>query len=137
MPNENQSEDSLSASTLRTRRRTYPKERPTEVTRPKKAAKKSNKPKGSLVEEESLREHAQRELLNLTENLTMSISMATGVLGIPTPELRQALDFDSRNPEELQEFLEEFKKLAKRCRLTTREKAKMVVKYVDRETRKF
>jgi len=58
MSNKNQSEDSFSASTLRTRRRTYPKERPTEVTRPKKAAKESNKPKGSQVEEESLREHA-------------------------------------------------------------------------------
>jgi len=46
MPNKNQSEDSLSTSTLRTRRRTYPKERPAEVTRPKKAAKESNKPKG-------------------------------------------------------------------------------------------
>jgi len=137
MPNENQSEDSLSASTLRTRRRTYPKERPTEVTRPKKVTKESNKPKGSLVEEESLREHARRELLNSTENLTMSTLMATGVLGIPTPGSRQAPDFDSRNPEELQEFLEEFKELAKRCRLTTREKAKVVVKYVDRETRKF
>jgi len=58
MPNKNQSEDSLSASTLRTRRRTYPKERPAEVTRPKKAAKESNKPKGSQIQEESLREHA-------------------------------------------------------------------------------
>jgi len=37
----------------------------------------------------------------------------------------------------LQEFLEEFEELAKRCRLTTREKAKVVVKYVNRETRKF
>jgi len=38
--------DSLSASTLRTKRRMYPKKKPTEVTRPKKAAKESNKPKG-------------------------------------------------------------------------------------------
>jgi len=37
----------------------------------------------------------------------------------------------------LQEFLEKFKELAKRCRLTTREKAKVVVKYVDKEIRKF
>ena len=57
MPNESQSEDSLSTSTLRTRRRMYPKERPTDIIRPKKAAKESNKPKGSQVEEESLREH--------------------------------------------------------------------------------
>ena len=57
MPNRNQSEDNLSASTLRTRRRTYPKKRPAEVTRPKKAAKESNKPKRPQVEEESLREH--------------------------------------------------------------------------------
>ena len=45
-PNRNQLEDSLSISTLRTKRRTYPKERLAEVTRSKKAAKKSNKPKG-------------------------------------------------------------------------------------------
>jgi len=53
------------------------------------------------------------------------------------PGSRQAPDFDSQNPEELQEFLEEFEELAKRCRLTTRDKAKIVVKYVDRETRRF
>jgi len=35
----------------------YPKERPTEVIRSKKAAKESNKPKGPQIEEESLREH--------------------------------------------------------------------------------
>jgi len=58
MFNENQSEDSHSASTLRTRRRMYPKKRPTEVTRSKKAAKESNKPKESQVEKESLREYA-------------------------------------------------------------------------------
>ena len=56
-PNRNQLEDNLSASTLRTRKRTYPKERPAKVIRSKKAAKKSNKPKGSQIEEESLREH--------------------------------------------------------------------------------
>jgi len=44
-PNGNQSKDSLSASTLRTRRRTYPKKRLAEVTRPEKVAKESNKPK--------------------------------------------------------------------------------------------
>jgi len=55
--NENQLENSFSASTLRTRRRMYPKKRPTEVTRSKKAAKKSNKPKGSQIEEESLKEY--------------------------------------------------------------------------------
>jgi len=62
---------------------------------------------------------------------------ATGVWDMPAPGSRQAPDFDSQNPEELQEFLEEFEKLAKRCRLTTREKAKIVVKYIDRETRRF
>jgi len=54
-----------------------------------------------------------------------------------TPGSRQAPNFDSQNPEELQEFLEEFEELAKRCRLTIREKVKVVVKYVDREMRKF
>jgi len=43
---------------------------------------------------------------------------------MPTPRSRQASNFDSQNPEELQKFLEEFKELAKRCRLTTREKGK-------------
>jgi len=57
MPNRNQSEDSLSTSILRTRKRIYPKERPAEVTRPKKAAKESNKPKRPQIEKESLREH--------------------------------------------------------------------------------
>ena len=136
MPNGNQLEDSFSASTLRTRR-TYPKERPAEVTRPKKAAKESNKPKGPQIEEESLREHAQRKLLNPTENLTMSMSMATEVLGMPVPESKQAPEFDSRNSEELKEFLEEFEELAKRHGLTTKEKTKMVVKYVNKETKKF
>jgi len=108
-----------------------------DIIRPKKAAKESNKPKGPQVEEESLREHAQRELLNPSENLTMSTSMVTGVLGMPAPGSRHAPEFDSWNLEELKEFLEEFEELAKRCRLTTREKAKIVVKYVDRETRRF
>jgi len=37
----------------------------------------------------------------------------------------------------LQEFLEEFEELAKRCRLRMREKTKIVVKYIDREMRRF
>jgi len=136
-PNESQSEDSLSASTLRTRKRTYPKERPTDIIRPKKAAKESNKPKGPQIAEESLREHARRELLNPTENLTMLTLIATRVLGMPAPGSRRAPDFDSRNPEELKEFLEEFEKLAERHGLTTKEKTKMVVKYMNKETKKF
>jgi len=115
----------------------YPKERPTEVTRPKKSAKESNKPKRSLVEEESLREHTRRELLNPSENLTMSTSIATGVLGMPAPGSKHAPEFDLQNPEELKEFLEEFKELAERHRLTTKKKTKIVVKYVDKETMKF
>jgi len=115
----------------------YPKERPTEVTRPKKATKESNKPKGSQVEEESLREHAQRELINPSENLTMLISIATGVLGMPALGSRHAPEFDSQNPEELKKFLEEFEKLAERHRLMTKKKTKMVVKYVDKEIKKF
>ena len=89
-PNGNQLEDSLSTSTLRTRRRTYSKERPAEVTRPKKATKESNKPKGPQIKEESLRGHAQREILNTTENLTMSMSMTTGVLGMLAPGSKKA-----------------------------------------------
>ena len=56
---------------------------------------------------------------------------------MPVPGSRQAPDFDSRNLEELTEFLEEFEEWAKRYRLTTREKAKVVVRYVNRETRRF
>jgi len=56
-------------------------------------------------------------------------------IGHASPGSKQAPEFDSRNPEELKEFLEE--ELAKRYRLTTKEKTKMVVKYVDKETKKF
>jgi len=67
----------------------------------------------------------------------MSMSMATEVLGMPAPGSKQAPEFDSRNPEELKEFLEEFEELAKRHGLTTKEKTKIVVKYMDKETKKF
>jgi len=63
--------------------------------------------------------------------------MATGILGMPALGSRHAPEFDSRNPEELKEFLEEFEELAERHGLMTKEKTKMVVKYVDKETRKF
>jgi len=67
----------------------------------------------------------------------MSTSMATRVLGMPAPGSRQAPEFDSRNPEKLKEFLEEFEELTERHRLMTKEKTKMVVKYVDKEMKKF
>jgi len=63
--------------------------------------------------------------------------MATGVLGMLAPESRRTPDFDSRNPKELKEFLEEFEELAEKHSLTTKEKVKMVVKYVDKEMKKF
>jgi len=63
--------------------------------------------------------------------------MTIGVLGMLAPESRCAPDFDSRNPEELKEFLEEFEKLAEKHGLTTKEKVKMVMKYVDKKTKKF
>jgi len=88
MSNENQLKDSLSASILRTRRRMYLKKRPAEVTRPKKTAKDSNKPKEPQIEKKTLKEHTQRELLNPTRNLIMSISMATEILSMPTPGSR-------------------------------------------------
>jgi len=50
---------------------------------------------------------------------------------------RRVPDFDSQNPKDLKEFLEKFKELVEKCGLTAKEKAKMVVKYVDRETKKF
>ena len=56
---------------------------------------------------------------------------------MPAPGSRCAPELDSRNPEELKEFLEEFEELAERYGLTTKEKAKMVVKYVDKEMKKF
>jgi len=39
----------------------------------------------------------------------MSMSMATEVLGMPAPGSRRALDFDSRNLEELKKFLEDLR----------------------------
>jgi len=71
------------------------------------------------------------------ENLTMLMSMAIGVLGMPAPGSKRAPEFDSRNSEELKEFLEEFEELAERHGLTTKEKTKMVVKYVDKKIKKF
>jgi len=65
------------------------------------------------------------------------MSMATKVLGMPAPGSRRAPDFDSRNLEELEEFLEEFEELAEKFGLTTREKAKIVVKYMDKEMKQF
>ena len=47
------------------------------------------------------------------------------------------LEFDLRSPKELKEFLEEFEKLAERHGLITKEKTKMVVKYINKETKKF
>jgi len=67
----------------------------------------------------------------------MSMSMATEVLGMPAPVSRRAPDFDSRNPEELTEFLEEFEELVEKFGLVTREKTKMVLKYMDKKTKQF
>jgi len=67
----------------------------------------------------------------------MLMSIATGVLGMPALGSKQAPEFDSRNLEELKEFLEEFEELAERHGLTTKEKTKIIVKYVDKETKKF
>jgi len=56
---------------------------------------------------------------------------------MPAPGSRQAPEFDSRNPEELKESLKEFEELAEKHGLMTKEKTKIVVKYVDKETKKF
>ncbi|KXN87341.1 hypothetical protein AN958_08931 [Leucoagaricus sp. SymC.cos] len=56
---------------------------------------------------------------------------------MPVPGTKQAPDFDSKNPKDLRELLEEFEELAERNGLTVKEKAKMVVKYVDKETKAF
>ena len=50
---------------------------------------------------------------------------------------QRAPEFNLRNPEELKEFLEEFEELAERHGLMTKEKTKIVVKYVNKETKKF
>jgi len=67
----------------------------------------------------------------------MSTSMATRVLGMLAPGSKHVPEFDSWNPEKLKEFLEEFEKLAKKHGLMTKEKTKIVVKYIDKETKKF
>jgi len=61
--------------------------------------------------------------------------MATEVLGMPAPVSRRAPYFDSRNLEELKEFLKEFKELAEKFGLISREKVKIVVKYANKETK--
>jgi len=63
--------------------------------------------------------------------------MATRVLGILAPGSRHAPEFDLQNPEELKEFLKEFEELAERYGLMTKKKTKTVVKYVDKEMKKF
>jgi len=63
--------------------------------------------------------------------------MAIRVLGMLVPGSRQAPEFDLRNPEELKKFLEEFEELAERYGLMTKEKTKIVVKYVDKKMKKF
>ncbi|KXN92857.1 hypothetical protein AN958_06962 [Leucoagaricus sp. SymC.cos] len=62
---------------------------------------------------------------------------ATGVFGMPAPGSSHTPDFDSTNPEDLKEILEEFEELAEECGLTKKEKAKVLVQYVDKGTKKF
>jgi len=113
------------------------------VSQSKKAAKESTKPTNTLNNKETLQEHVQKKLFSQFESITnvetlpMSTSVTTEVLEMPAPGSRRALDFDSQNSEDLKEFLEEFEELAEKCGLTAKEKAKIVVKYVDRETKKF
>ncbi|KAF8812182.1 hypothetical protein BYT27DRAFT_7087875 [Phlegmacium glaucopus] len=54
---------------------------------------------------------------------------------MPDPGSKRAPDYNSRYPKELEEFLEEFENLAKQYELGGREMSRMVVRYVDRETR--
>ena len=113
------------------------------VSQSKKAAKESTKPTNTLNNKETLQEHVQKKLFSQFESITnvetlpMSTSVTTEVLEMPAPGSRRALDFDSQNSEDLKEFLEEFEELAEKCGLTAKKKAKMVVKYADRETKKF
>ena len=53
---------------------------------------------------------------------------------MPDPRSRHAPDYDMDYPDELEDFLEEFEGLARKYRLTSREKSKVVVKYVGRKT---
>jgi len=52
-------------------------------------------------------------------------------------EFGRALDFDFWNSENLKEFFKEFEELADKCRLIKKEKVKTIVKYIDKETKKF
>jgi len=58
-------------------------------------------------------------------------------LRISAPEFGRALNFDFWNSENLKEFFEEFEELADKCRLIKEEKVKTIVKYIDKETKKF
>jgi len=54
----------------------------------------------------------------------MSMLMATEVLGMPAPGSRRAPDFDSRNLEELKEFLEEFEGVGRKIWIDNKRKGK-------------
>ena len=54
----------------------------------------------------------------------MLTSMATEVLGMPALGPRRAPDFDSRNLEELKEFLEEFEGVGRKIWIDNKRKGK-------------
>lgn len=118
---------------------------PSKIPQPKKESKNVSKKEVKqkhILEEDILRQHTPKKLLSqLTISLSFSITPMTqpttlpGVTGMPVAGTKHAPEFDSKNPEELKEFLEEFEDLAGRNGLTAKGKAKMVVKYVDQETR--
>ncbi|KAF8809689.1 hypothetical protein BYT27DRAFT_7209974 [Phlegmacium glaucopus] len=59
--------------------------------------------------------------------------MAKRVHAMPEPGTKRAPEYDSRYPEELEDFLEDFEELAWKYELTSREKSKVIVKYADCE----
>ncbi|KAF8639251.1 hypothetical protein AX17_001616 [Amanita inopinata Kibby_2008] len=60
-----------------------------------------------------------------------------GIVGMPAPGNPRAPHFDSKYPEELRDFLKEFDEYAEACGLTTQDKARVVVRYTDAETKRF
>ena len=71
------------------------------------------------------------------EILHIIILAITRILEMSASRFRRALNFDFWNSEGFKEFFKEFKELADKCGLIKKEKAKTVVKYIDKEIKKF
>ena len=73
---------------------------------------------------------------NLPDYTNMTVDIK-GVVGMPTPDTKQAPHYDPEYPEELKDFFQEFEEHALACGLIDEEKARVVVRYTDNAMRRF